>query len=281
MPLIPQNLHLLLIQPREAEHANLSRNVVPGARRTTLLQPLPQTATHLLNAPAHRAQILLPLLEEYGVVEDLAGNARTIRGGIRNLRALQDSQLARDMLDSSGRIRTRRRDKVERTRALTVQTKVLRKRLRNAQLKALLDEVADRPGVADQIAGREALVGSVEEGELAALAHDGRDLLPLVLRGVNACGIVCAGVQEDDGAERRCPQRAHHAVEVEALGLGREVGVVGEGEADIGEDLVVIGPGGIGEVDGGLGLRGVELGEEEAAQVNGAGSRDGLEGADL
>jgi hypothetical protein len=92
---------------------------------------------------------------------------------------------------------------------------------------------------------------------------------------------VRAGVEEDDRAERRCPQRGDHAVEVEALGLGGEVGVVGEGEADIGEDLVVIGPGWVGEVDGGLGLCGVELGEEEAAQVDGAGSRDGLEGADL
>jgi hypothetical protein len=92
---------------------------------------------------------------------------------------------------------------------------------------------------------------------------------------------VCAGVEEDDGAGRRCPQRGHHAVEVEALGLGGEVGVVGEGETDICEDLVVIGPGWVGEVDGGLGLCGVELGEEEAAQVDGAGSRDGLKGADL
>ncbi len=68
---------------------------------------------------------------------------------------------------------------------------------------------------------------------------------------------------------------------VQALGLVGEVGVLGNGQADIGEDLVVIGPGGIGEVDSGLGLRGVELGEEETAQMDGAGSRDGLEGTDL
>jgi hypothetical protein len=92
---------------------------------------------------------------------------------------------------------------------------------------------------------------------------------------------VCTGVEKDDGAGRRCPQRGRHAVEVEALGLGGEVGVVGEGEADICEDLVVIGPGWVGEVDGGLGLCWVELGEEKAAQMDSAGSRDGLEGADL
>lgn len=255
--------------------------MIPSTRRTTLLQPLPQTTTHLLNTPTHRPQILLPFCEEYGVIEDLASNARTVRGGIRNLRALQDSQLTSNVLDRSRRIRTRRGNKVERTRALTVQTKVLGEGLRDAELEALLDKVADGPCVAGQIARREALVGGVEEGELATLAHECGDLLPLLLRGVDTGRVVCAGVEEDDGAGRRCPQRGHHAVKVEALGLGGEVGVVGEGEADICEDLVVIGPGWVGKIDGGLGLCGVELGEEEAAQVDGAGSRDGLEGADL
>lgn len=83
-----------------------------------------------------------------------------------------------------------------------------------------------------------------------------------------------AGVQEDDRAIRGCPQGLQHAIEVKALGLLGEVGVIGEGEADIGEDLVVIGPCWVGEVNGRF-LR-MEFGQEETAQVDGAGSRDGL-----
>ena len=41
----------------------------------------------------------------------------------------------------------------------------------------------------------------------------------------------------------------------------------------------MIGPGGVGEVDRGL-LR-VEFGEEEAAQVDSASARDGLQGTNL
>jgi len=47
--------------------------------------------------------------------------------------------------------------------------------------------------------------------------------------------------------------------------LRGEVGVVGEGEADICEDLVVVCPGGTGEVKRGLGALGVESGEEEGS----------------
>jgi hypothetical protein len=52
-----------------------------------------------------------------------------------------------------------------------------------------------------------------------------------------------------------------HAIEVKTLGFLGEVGVVGEVEADVCEDLVVIGPCWVGEVDGGL-LR-VEFGQEK------------------
>jgi hypothetical protein len=51
-----------------------------------------------------------------------------------------------------------------------------------------------------------------------------------------------------------------HAIEVKTLGFLGEVGVVGELKADVCEDLVVIGPGWVGEVNGGL-LR-VEFGKE-------------------
>ena len=78
--------------------------------------------------------------------------------------------------------------------AFAVETEVLGEGLRDAQLEALLDEVADRPGVAREVAGCEALVRAVEEGEEFPLAQDGGDLFPLVLGWVDARGVVGAGV---------------------------------------------------------------------------------------
>ena len=50
---------------------------------------------------------------------------------------------------------------------------------------------------------------------------------------------------------------------------------------DIGEDLIVIGPGWRGKVDCLRRGAWVEAGEEEGAEVDGTSARDGLEGYDL
>ena len=174
-----------------------------------------------------------------------------------------------------------RRDEVKRARALTVQTEVLREGLRDTQLEALLDEVSHRPGVAVQVARGETLVCGIKEGEVPALAHDDGELLPLVLGEVDTGRVVGAGVEEDDGTSRGLADAVQHAIEVEAFRLRIEVGVGGEGETDIGEDLVVVGPGWVGEVDGGLGVRGVEFGEEEGTEMDGSCAGDGLESGHL
>ena len=161
---------------------------------------------------------------------------------------------------------------MERTRALAVQSEILRKRLRNAHLEALGDKVADGPRVARQITGRKALVRAVEEREVVALADGRCNLLPLLLRRVYASGVVGARVQEDDGAAWGGADGGQHAIDVEALGVLGEVGVVCGLEADVREDLLVVGPGWAGEVDGGTRSGGVKLGEEEAAEMAGAGS---------
>lgn len=67
-----------------------------------------------------------------------------------------------------------------------------------------------------------------------------------------------------------------HAFKVESFGFFGEVWVGRNWELDIGEDLVVVCPGWIAEVDcwGGL----VEFGDEESAQVNGTCTGYGLNG---
>lgn len=168
--------------------------------------------------------------------------------------------------------------------AFTVETKVLGEGLGDYELEAELDEEPDGGGVPVEVARGETLVGGVEEGEVALGGHDLGDLAPLGGRRVDAGGVVGAGVEEDDGALGGVREGLLHADDVEAPGLLVEVRVLGDGEADIGEDLVVVGPCWVAEVDGGLlggiAVRVVEAREEETAEMAGAGAGDGLDRGD-
>ena len=166
--------------------------------------------------------------------------------------------------------------------ALTVEAEILGVGLGNEELEALLDEVADGPVVCTKGTRSEALVGAVEEGELLPLLHDSSDLLPLFLRGVNACGVVCASVKKDNASFWCGPECADHAIKVKTLGVLAEVWVVLDRQVDVVEDLVVVCPCWRAEVDR-LGFRCggiVELLEEETTKVVGTSAGDGLEGCD-
>lgn len=139
---------------------------------------------------------------------------------------------------------------------------------------ALLDKVAQGKGVLVNVARREALVRHVEEGEVAGLLDGLGDLPPLLLRGVHASGVVRAGVEQEDAPLGRLLDVLHHALKVQADGLLVVVPVLLDGEAGLGEDGVVVGPRGVGDVDV-LGA-GVEGAEEGGGDAQGAGARDGL-----
>ena len=147
---------------------------------------------------------------------------------------------------------------MESTGSFAVEAEVFGKRLRDAEFEALVDEVADSPGVIFEIAGCEALVGAVEEGEVFPRADYLGEFDPLIAGGVDACGVVGAGVEEDDASFGGLVDGGAHAGEVEAFGGGGEVGVGFYGEVDVAEDLVVVGPCWGGEVDGLGGGAGVE-----------------------
>ena len=140
-------------------------------------------------------------------------------------------------------------DEVETARAFTVEAKVFGEGLGDAEFEAFGDEVAEGPGVIGEVATCETLVCTVEEGEVALGSHDCGDFFPLLLGGVYARGIVGAGVEEDDAAFWGITESGEHAIEVKAFGGGEEVGVGLDGQMDVAEDLVVVGPGGVGEVD--------------------------------
>lgn len=89
---------------------------------------------------------------------------------------------------------------MEGTRSFTVKAKVLGKGLGDAEFEALLDEVADGPGIVFEISGCETLVCAVEEGEVISGSDDFCEFGPLVAGGVDAGGIMGAGMEEDDTA---------------------------------------------------------------------------------
>lgn len=126
--------------------------------------------------------------------------------------------------------------------AFTVKAEVLREGLRDAELEVLFDEVANREVVRCEVTGGEALVRTVEEGEVVALADGYGDLLPLIRCRVDARGVVGAGVEEDDGAAGGGVDGRDHSFEIKSFGLCAEVWVGFDGEVDVGEDLVVVGP---------------------------------------
>ncbi len=276
MTLLPQLSHLHRIQSRETEHANLLGDMLPTTRRAQFLEFRPECGAHVLDAPAHSAQVGFPFGEQGVVVQDQRGHPGAVGGGVADLAALKDGKLRSDASDGVGCVGAGSRHEMKSAGALAVQAEVLGERLGDAHFEAALDEVTDGPGVVFQVAGCEALVGAVEEGEVGFLTDEVGERGPLVTGGVDAGGVMGAGVQEDDAAGGSSVDGGEHAVEVEAFGLRGEVRVGGDGKVDVGEDLVVVGPGWGGEVDCLVRWAGVEFGEEEAAQVDGAGAGDGL-----
>ena len=93
--------------------------------------------------------------------------------------------------------------------------------------------------------------------------------MPLRLCGVDPRGVVRARVQQHDRAALRAPQILLHALEIEALRFGVVVAVGLDGEATLREDLVVVAPGGLADVDG---LGGVEVGQELGTDAQRAGA---------
>jgi hypothetical protein len=138
----------------------------------------------------------------------------------------------------------------------------------------LLDKEAHRESILVGITGSEALVGHVEEGKVTLLLHNGRDLLPLFLGGVDTSGVVSAGVQKNDAVVRGSLQISDHSIKVEADGILVIVLVLLDLETGVGEDSLVVRPAGSGNVDA-LAVR-VEALKESTANTECASAGDGL-----
>lgn len=166
MTLLPQLHHLLLTQPGKGKHANLIRDMVPRSRRAHLLQFLAKRFTHRDDSAGHLPEIVFPLGKEFGVVEDGGGDACAVGGWVGDLGALQDGELRGDAADGLLGVGAWSGDEVEGASAFAVETKVLCEGLRDDEFEALLDKVADGPGVFGEVARGETLVGAVKEREV-------------------------------------------------------------------------------------------------------------------
>ena len=161
-------------------------------------------------------------------------------------------------------------DDVDGAHPLRVQAQVLAVALGHKHLQPRGSEQAGRRRVRVQVAGGEALVGDVEEGEQAAGGAELGELRPLPGRRVNARRVVRAAVQDDDAPLRRGLQVGPHAGKVQADGGRVVIPVCPPLHLLVAEDVLVVPPRRVGDVhhlDSGWRVRreGGDSGEQEDA----------------
>jgi hypothetical protein len=194
--LLHQAFTLLRIHAGEAEHADLVGDVLPVLGRAQLLQVVLQRGAHRNDAVGHLLDVAQPLLLERGIAQNLRHQTSTVHGRVR----VQGTDEDLDLRHCAHRIVFAAGHQREGAGTFAVQAHVLGVALGQGDLVALLDEMSDGEGVTGDVTAGEALVGHVEEGEEVALLDQIGQFGPLFGLGVDAGGIVGAGVQQDDGA---------------------------------------------------------------------------------
>lgn len=166
----------------------LSRRLVRVGQRIVQLVP------HADNPLRHTLHLTLPLSIQLRLAQDGVGDQRTMQRRVRVHWPDDDLDLTvhlRPLLRPGGGER-------KRTDTLAVETHVLSEGLGEGNLVALGDEVTNGLRVAGGRAGREALVGHVEEGEKLFLLHDVGNFGPLFWGGVDTRRVVCTGMEQDN-----------------------------------------------------------------------------------
>lgn len=250
--------------------SHLAGDVGPVVLAAELLEVGAEERAHLDDAASHALDLTEPLLVKSRVVHDGGGDAGTVNGGVGVEGTNEDLDLRIDTLLLLGILA----NEGESTDTLTVETHVLGETLAKSDVVTLLDEVAGSKGILVGVTAGKALVGHVEEGEVALLLHDIADLAPLGLGRVDTGGVVSASVEEDDAALGSGLDVGNQTLEVEANGVLVVVAVLGDLETGVGEDGLVVSPAGVGEVD--LLRAGVELLEESTTNAQSTGTGDGL-----
>lgn len=113
----------------------------------------------------------------------------------------------------------------------------------------LSQEMTERIRIAVCIPTRKALVGHIEKSKVPLGLHHIANLAPLRLGRVNARGVMCAGVQQEDTVGRRSLDIGNHALEVEADGVLVVIAILLDLQTGVLEDSGMVRPAGGGDVD--------------------------------
>ncbi len=136
----------------------------------------------------------IPLSAQGSVTEDGSDNPSTVQRRVRVHGADDNLHLG---IDTFGLFK-RGSGQGKCANTLAVETHIFGKALREGDLVALLDEVADGKGVASGITRGKALVCHIEEGEEALLLDNRGNFSPLLLCRVDAGGVVRASMEKDN-----------------------------------------------------------------------------------
>lgn len=266
---------LLRSKSRVAEHTNLLSDVRPIASGAGSLEVLNEELAHLDDTIRHNLNVLAPLRSEIRVSQDGGDETSTRDGRVGVVRTDEDLELRIDASRLSGTIS----ENVDGTNALTIETKVLGEGLGDQGAVALGNEVANGPDIALRVARGKSLVGHIEEDEVSLLLTDLRDLLPLLLGGINSSGVVSADVEQEDRASRSVINIRQHTVLIQTNGVGIVVTVRLNVKASILSDGDVITPGRIGQVD--ILVLGQEAAQKVRTDTKRTSSRESLSSHDL
>jgi len=97
------------------------------------------------------------------------------------------------------------------------------------------------PGISVQVTARKALIRRVKESVVLFREENARDGRPLLFRGVDTCGVVCARMQQEHRALRGTLQRRDEPIKVERDRFGVVIRIHVLLDADILEDGEMIG----------------------------------------
>lgn len=169
--------------------------MVPSARRLEVMgEDRVDLLPHADDAIGHSLDFSLPLSVESRVAQDLAGDTSTMGRRVGVHGSDDDLELAVD----TGLLLRVGNGQGERSGTLAVETHVLGERLRDSNLMALCNKVADSESISRDVARSEALVGHIEEGEELPLLDDVGNGGPLLGSGVNTSRVVGTSMEKDD-----------------------------------------------------------------------------------
>mgnify|MGYP001810630055 CR=1 FL=1 len=163
--LFGQPFHLLLIETREAEHADLIGDVLPVVTRALFLQIVYERFSHRDDAIGHGFDLSQPQRSQIGRVKHFGGDLSAVTRRIRVHAADGHLQLAHDALAVLFVVHNKR----DGANSFAIEAHVLGERLGDGQLVAVLNELAHRERVLVDVAAGEALIGRVKKREQLSL----------------------------------------------------------------------------------------------------------------